>query len=342
MLELRQGNAAVTAALTASKLSLRTVVLLTLPPLLWAGNAVVGRMAVGSVPPLTLNFLRWALALLILLPLGWRVLREPGQIASRWQPLLLLGLLGVGSYNALQYLALVTSTPINVTLIAASLPVMMLLVGQLFYGVTPSRRQMLGAVLSVAGVLLVLARGQLAVLMNVQFVVGDVYVVIATLAWAFYSWRLARPPAVLRPPNAPQVIGESGEPRGWNWAELLLVQTLFGLLGAGAAAAGEVAVGSAPMVWNGWVITALIYVAVGPSVIAYRCWGLGIAAGGEAGPALAAFFTNLTPLFAAVMSAALLNEAPQWFHAVAFGLIVGGIWVAGGKRQSALSETARR
>ena len=332
MLELRQGDASVNAI----KLSLRTAVLLSVPPLLWAGNAVVGRMAVGSVPPLTLNFLRWLLALLILLPLGWRVLRKPGEITSRWQPLLLLGLLGVGSYNALQYLALVTSTPINVTLIAASLPVMMLAVGQLFYGVTPSRRQLLGAVLSVAGVLLVLARGQLAVLMKVQFVVGDVYVVIATLAWALYSWRLARPPAVLRPPNSPQVIDENGQPRGWNWAELLLVQTVFGLLGAGAAAAGEVAVGSAPIVWNGWVIAALVYVAVGPSVIAYRCWGLGIAAGGEAGPALAAFFTNLTPLFAALMSAALLNEAPQWFHALAFGLIVGGIWVAGGKARTAL------
>ena len=142
--------------MSALKLTSRTAVLLTLPPLLWAGNAVVGRMAVGSVPPLTLNFLRWMLALAILLPLGWRVLREPGQIMTRWQPLLLLGLLGVGSYNALQYLALVTSTPINVTLIAASLPVCMLLVGQLFYGVTPTRSQLWGAVLSVAGVVLVL------------------------------------------------------------------------------------------------------------------------------------------------------------------------------------------
>ncbi len=319
------------------KLNLRTVMLLSLPPLLWAGNAVVGRMAVGSVPPLTLNFLRWSLALLILLPLGWRVLRDPAQIAARWWPLMLLGLLGVGSYNALQYLALVTSTPINVTLIAASLPVCMLLVGKLFYDVTPSRQQMLGAVLSVAGVLLVIARGQIETLMKVQFVVGDVYVVIATIAWAFYSWRLARPPELLRSPHAPQVTGTDGQARGWTWAELLLVQTLFGLLGAGAAAAAESAAGSAPIVWSGWVVVALIYVAVGPSVIAYRCWGLGIAAGGEAGPALAAFFTNLTPLFAAVMSAALLNEPPKWFHAAAFALIVGGIWVSSRKTKQALN-----
>src|SRR3954451_22572838 len=99
---------------------------MTLPPLLWAGNAVVGRLVVGSVPPLTLNFLRWLLAGLILLPLAWRVFTDPRAITSRWRHLLLLGLLGVGSYNSLQYLALVTTTPINVTLIAASVPVWML------------------------------------------------------------------------------------------------------------------------------------------------------------------------------------------------------------------------
>ncbi len=328
MLELRQGHAAVSTL----KLSARTAFLLSVPPLLWAGNAVVGRLAAGSVPPLNLNFLRWLVAVAILLPLGWRVLREPRELMARWQPLLLLGLLGVGSYNALQYLALVTSTPINVTLIAASLPVCMLVVGKLFYDVAPSRQQMLGAAFSVAGVLLVIARGRLETLIKVQLVVGDVYVVVATIAWAFYSWRLARPPASLRAPNAPQVEGADGQMRGWNWAELLLVQTLFGLLGAGAAAAGETALGTAPMVWNGWVVAALIYVAVGPSVIAYRCWGLGIAEGGSNGPALAAFFSNLTPLFAALMSAALLSEAPQWFHAVAFALIVGGIWVSSRKR----------
>ena len=111
----------------------RIAFLLTLPPLLWAGNAVVGRALVGSVPPLALNAMRWWLALALLLPLAWRALREPTQILSRWKHFALLGLVGVGSYNALQYLAVQTSTPLNVTLIAASMPVWMLLVGRLFY-----------------------------------------------------------------------------------------------------------------------------------------------------------------------------------------------------------------
>ena len=320
MLELRHGDAHVSASITA-----RTAILLTLPPLLWAGNAVVGRLAVGSVPPLTLNFLRWLLAALILLPLGWRALCAPREIVARWPHLLLLGLLGVGTYNAMQYMALVTSTPLNVTLIAASLPVWMLAVGTVFYGEHPTRRQALGAALSVAGVLLVIARGEASALARVHFVRGDLYVVVATAAWALYSWRLARPPLAMQAANAQFVVEAHGPPRAWNWAEFLLLQILFGLLGAGAAAAGETALGAAPVQWNGWVLAALAYVAVGPSIIAYRCWGLGVSLGS---PALAAFFSNLTPLFAALLSAAVLGEAPQWFHALAFALIVGGIVVS--------------
>ncbi len=302
-----------------TRLSPRVVLLMTLPPLLWAGNAVVGRLLVGSVPPLTLNFLRWLLATLLLLPLGWRALRRPRDITTRWPHLLWLGLIGVGTYNALQYLALVTTTPINVTLIAASSPVWMLAVGALFHGEHPRRRQIVGAALSLAGVLLVIARGDPAALARVQFVAGDLYVLVAIVSWAFYSWMLARPPASMRAPQRPP----------WNWAEFLLVQTLFGLLGAGAAAGAEIVHGMPPIAWNGWVLAALLYVAVGPSIVAYRCWGLGITAGG---PALAAFFGNLTPVFAALMSAALLGEPPRWFHALAFALIVAGIVVSSARR----------
>ena len=93
----------------------RTAALLTLPPLLWAGNAVVGAVVVATVPPLTLNALRWSLAFACLLPLGWRAFARPREILQRWRHLALVGLLGIGCYNAFQYLALTSSTPLNVT-----------------------------------------------------------------------------------------------------------------------------------------------------------------------------------------------------------------------------------
>ncbi len=301
-------------------MKLRTALLMTVPPLMWAGNAVVGRMLVGHVPPQTLNFSRWVLAAVLLAPLGWHALRNLREIAAAWPYLLAIGCLGVGAYNAFQYLALTTTTPLNVTLIAASMPLWMLAVGAVGFGQRPAPRQLAGALLSLAGVVLVVSRGSWATLVDVQLVAGDLYILIAALSWAIYSWLLARPPAALRPPSRETL-------QAWGWAGILLLQMLFGLLAAGAAAAGEaLLIDTPPTDWyNGWLGAALLFLAIGPSIVAYRCWGLGIALGG---PALAAFFANLTPVFAALLSALLLGEAPRGYHAMAFALIAGGIVVS--------------
>lgn len=315
MLELRRGAPLKAAPM---KLTPRVAALLTLPPLMWAGNAMVGRLLATSVPPLMLNALRWWAALVVLLPLGWRAIGSPArraEIRARWRPLALLGLLGVGSYNALQYLALQTSTPINVTLIASSTPVWMLLAGSLFYGEHPRAPQYAGAALSLAGVLLVLVRGDPSQLAALRLVPGDLWMLLAALSWALYSWQLARPPAPLAGAERP----------AWNWAEFLLVQALFGVAWASAAAAGEAATSAHALRVTPALLPALVFVALGPSVLAYRCWGLGVA---EAGPAVAGFFANLAPLFAALMSAALLGERPHWYHGAAFLFIVAGIAVS--------------
>lgn len=301
-----------------ARLTPRLALLLTLPPLMWAGNAVVGRLVAGQVPPLALNALRWLLALVLLLALGWRAVATPAarrEVLLRWRPLALLGLLGVGCYNALQYMALTSSSAMNVTLIASSLPVWMLAIGALFYRERPTRRSMIGAALSLAGVVVVLGRGDVTLLAQVRLVPGDLLMLVAIIAWAFYSWLLARPHPLL-----------SGKARpDWDWAAFLLVQTMFGVVWGAAFAAVEAVVAPAPILWSGWVVLALAYVAIGPSLIAYRCWGLGVV---SAGPAMAAFFGNLTPLFAAILSAAVLGEAPHAYHVFAFALIVAGIVVS--------------
>ena len=293
------------------RLTPTTALLLTIPPLMWAGNAVVGRMVNDLVPPITLNLLRWVLAFFILLPLAAGVLRPGSGLWPHWRRFSLLGLLSVGCYNALQYLALHTSTPINVTLVAASGPVFMLGIGWLFFGAGVSRKQMLGAVLSIAGVLLVLSRGQWSVLAHVRLVPGDVYVLIATAAWACYSWMLARPK---EPPHIRS-----------DWSAFLMAQIVFGLGWSGLFAAGEWALTDAHITWGWPLLAALVFVAVGPALLAYRCWGAGIQ---RAGPTAAGFFANLTPLFAAVLSSAFLGESPRAYHAAAFVLIVGGIVVS--------------
>lgn len=298
----------------------RLALLLTLPPLMWAGNAVVGRLAVGAVPPLALNFARWALAFALLWPLGRRAFADRAAIAARWPYLALLGLLGMGSYNALQYLALHSSTPLNVTLIAASSPVWMLGFGALLYGAHPTRHELAGAALSLLGVLCVIARGEPARLAELQFVPGDLLMLLAIISWALYSWLLARPPASMQGDARPQ----------WDWAGFLLVQIAFGLVWSGGMAGAEaLVIEDARWHWSPMVAAILVYVAIGPSLVAYRCWGLGVS---TVGPAIAAFFANLTPVFAGILSAAMLGEAPRWYHGVAFALIGSGIWLSARRR----------
>lgn len=308
----------------SARLSPTTLLLLVIPPLMWAGNAVVGRMMQGVVPPVTLNFLRWTLAFLLLLPFAGRVLRPgPDGLWPHWRRFALLGLLGVGCYNAFQYVALKTSTPMNVTLVAASMPVWMLLLGRIFHGVAISRRAALGALLSLSGVAVVLSRGELDHLLAVKLVPGDGWMLLASLLWAWYSWLLVRP----RPGTEPAHIKA-------DWAAFLLAQIVMGVLWSGLFAAGEwltlppLAGGQHPIQWGWPLAAALVYVAVGPSLVAYRCWGAGVA---RVGPALASFFNNLTPLFAALLSATLLGEPPRLYHALGFVLIVGGILVSSRK-----------
>jgi drug/metabolite transporter (DMT)-like permease len=296
------------------KLTPSTALLLVVPPLLWAGNAVVGRYINDLIPPITLNFLRWVLAFVILLPLGYSIFRRgSGLWRHRWR-YAVLGLLGIGLYNALQYLALHSSTPINVTLVAASMPVWMMIVGLLFFKTPVAGRQLAGALLSIAGVLVVLGHGQWQQLLSLRFVVGDVYMIIATIVWAFYSWLLAQP-------------GDTGEIRN-SWASFLLAQVTFGVVWSGAFSAGEWALTDSRIVWGWPLAAALLYVSVGPAVIAFRCWGAGVQ---RVGPTAAGFFNNLTPLFAALLSSAFLGETPQGYHAVAFALIVGGMVLSSGK-----------
>jgi drug/metabolite transporter (DMT)-like permease len=291
-----------------TRLTPSTIVLLVLPPLLWASNAVVGRMVQGMVPPVMMNFIRWLIAFMVLLPLAGWVLKPGSDMWRAWRRFSVLGLCGIGLYNAFQYLALKTSTPINVTLVGASMPVWMLLIGWLFFKVEVSSRQIVGAVLSIAGVLVVLSRGEWQLLLGLRLVAGDLLMMIATIVWSLYSWLLTLPGDVQKLRH--------------DWSAFLMAQVVFGLAWSGLFAGGEWLVSDARIHWSWTLAAALLYVGVGPAIIALRCWGSGVQ---RVGPNIAAFFSNLTPLFAALLSLAFLGELPHAYHAVAFLLIVGGI-----------------
>jgi drug/metabolite transporter (DMT)-like permease len=314
------------------KLTPRLALLMTLPPLLWAGNAVVGRWVAGGlaaghgagqVPPLTLNLLRWALTALILLPLAWRALLPLSRLARALALPAGPGRAGGGRCSTRcstwrsSVRRLSTSRWWRPACRCGCWPW-----ARCSTACTPPTSNCGARRWAFVGVLHGhrprLARHAAARALRAW---RRLFILLAVIGWAFYSWLLARPPAHMQGKQRPD----------WDWAGFLLVQTLFGLLAASVFTAGEQALGATPIRWSPGVLAALLYVSLGASVVAYRCWGLGVA---EGGPAMAAFFNNFTPLFAALLSTLLLGEAPQPYHALAFAFIVAGIVVSAWRRSA--------
>jgi drug/metabolite transporter (DMT)-like permease len=278
---------------------------------MWAGNAIVGKILVQSSSPVLLNTIRWGVTALILLPFAWRVFGSTSPLWQSSKRFALLSLLGVGSYNVLLYLALKSSTPINVTLIGASMPIWAIVIGAMFYKEQPNIKQIIGAVISLIGVTVVIVRGELERLIEIEFVAGDLLMVLATILWGAYSWMLSHPK-------------ESTE-RTWPWSYFLLAQVGFGFCWSLGFAVTEWQLEYSYFTWSWSTVFMIIYVIIGPSLIAYRCWGLGVSG---AGATVATFFTNLIPLFTAILSTLLLQKPPELFQGVAFALILAGIYLS--------------
>lgn len=288
---------------------------LTTAALMWAGNAIVGKILVQSSSPVLLNTIRWGVTALLLLPFAWRVLMPRSQLWTHRKRFLLLSLFGVGSYNVLLYLALQSSTPINVTLIGASMPIWAIMIGAIVYNERAQIRQIAGALISMAGVAVVIARGDFERLIEIEFVAGDLWMVLATILWGAYSWMLAHP--------------KQSTERSWPWAEFLLAQVGFGFCWSLVFAGTEYQLGLSYFSWNWQTLAMIGYVIIGPSLIAYRCWGLGV---NQAGATVATFFTNLIPIFTAILSTLLLQRPPELFQGVAFALILAGIYLSIAKK----------
>jgi len=288
--------------------------LMLVPPLLWAGNAVAGRMAAGLVPPIALAFWRWVFAFLLLLPFGLpRVRAQWDKVRQHWTLLCVVALFSVTAYNSLLYMALTTSTALNTTLVSAAIPVAIVALDWAWHGQRASWRQGAGILLSLAGVLLVIARGQLAALLGLELHVGDLWALAAVASWALFSVVLRRYPTGLDP------------------LALLTVQVGLGTLFILPLYLIELAMGKS--FEPSWAAAGLIaYVAVLPSLVAYDFWNRGVAA---LGAGTAGLYVNLIPVFTALLAVPMLGESVHWFHLAGMIAIFCGIWLATSRRTKA-------
>src|SRR5882757_1016591 len=162
--------------------------LLSITAMCWAGNAIVGRLAAGHIAPVTLSFLRWSLAFLIILPFAWKhLVRDWAAIRARLGIMVVLSITGIGAFNTLQYWALEHTQALNTLLLQSAGPLFVAGWALVLLGVRLTWAQAGGIALSLTGVLVILLHGDLTALASIEFNKGDLIFTVALLIWELLS-----------------------------------------------------------------------------------------------------------------------------------------------------------
>lgn len=279
-------------------------ILLILTTLFWSGNFVLGRGMHAEIPPLSLSFWRWVIALAILCLFAVKHLYRQRQLIQHHSRFIILqGLLGVTGFNTLIYLAIQTTTAINAVLINSCIPVLIVVCSWVMYREVMTVRQYLGVIVSLFGVVLIIAHGEIDYLLNLSFNPGDLLVFAAAITWALYSSNLRNYPKELHPLAYQSGIVVSG----------LIILTPFYLFELSTVGGFRVSTAS---------ISTILYIALFASVLAFIFWNRAVRTIGanRAGP-----FIHLMPVFSTILAVIFLDETIQRYHLQGIGLIFIGI-----------------
>lgn len=272
--------------------------------LFWAGNFIVGRAIKGEIDPIPLNFLRWILALLLLLPLTMtQLIRFKGEIKLHWKLISALGFTGIAAFHTSVYVALVNTSAINALIILSISPAVIVCGSSLIFKEKVKWYQGLGLLLSSSGVLVLICRGDLEILMNLGFNRGDIWMVLAALLWSIYSILLKN-----QPDEIPHLVFLTS----CVIAGLVMMTPLFlySLLH------------DQILHLNQNTALSLFYIAIFSSVIAFLFWNYGVA---EIGPARSGMFIHFMPFFGTILSILFLNDEFSTFHI--FGTLLVGLGI---------------
>lgn len=281
--------------------------LLTLTTLFWSLNWVIGRAMVGQVPPVALAYGRWVMAVLFMLPFAFPQIRGSWRVIWKHRRILvLLGLIGTGFHNLISYVGLNYTTATNGVLLNSSIPVMIIVLGALFFGQRIGARQVAGVAISLCGVFAILSKGHPETLATFRFNIGDLIVLSSMLLWALYTLALKWRPAEI-PPIA-----------------FLWVCGVVGVAGMTPLYAWELSTGAA-IHWSPQVAGAFFYLGLFPSFIGYIFWNKGVA---QVGPNVSGMFVHLMPVFGSVLAWLFLDERLYWFHFAGMSLILTGIFLS--------------
>lgn len=281
-------------------------VMLTLTTLFWGGNTIAGRLAVGEVSPMMIVFLRWLIVAAILVPLFWSRIRADWPLMRPYLPrMILMAAFGFVGFNSLFYIAATQTTAVNLGIIQGSMPIIVLIGSVIAFGTKVRLLQVLGILLTLAGVTIIAAQGSLDVLLSLAVNPGDGYMLASCVLYSGYALALR---------NRPKISGLT------FFAALSGISVLASIPGL----VFEISTGTAQWPsFDGWLV--VLYIAVFPSCLSQIFFMRGV---DLIGPARAGVFVNLVPLFAAALAVTILGEPFMFHHGIALLLVLGGIWLS--------------
>ena len=281
-------------------------ILLTLTALMWSGNAIAGKLAVGHISPFLLTWLRWLLACIILLIFArTHIKRDFNLIKKHWKFLFFLGTIGFTIFNNLMYLALIHTSAINVAIEQASMPLIVFLLNYFFFKTNVTSYQVIGFIVTLIGVIITVTRGNLFGLTQQSLNIGDLIMIFAIMVYGIYSAFIKHKPAI-HPLSFLSALGISA----------FISTTPFVLY----------ELSSNKILWpdaTGWGV--VIYAALFASILSQLFWVLGLE---KIGSNRGGIFINLVPIFGAILAIIILGEKFEAYHAIGLVLVLGGITFA--------------
>lgn len=274
--------------------------------LFWGGNSVAGKMAVGHVSPMMLTTLRWVFALVIILvAMTPQIRRDWQKIKQHWLQLLAYGVIGFTTFNALLYSALKYTSAINAVILQAGIPMLIFLFNFMLFRTRASIAQVIGFTVTLIGVLITAAHGDIASLLQLEFNFGDALMIAACIVYAAYTVALRWKPAM-------------------HWQSFIAAPAFGALISAIPLLFWEIGNGTAIFPdMTGWII--VLYAAIFPSLMSQVLYVRGVE---MIGANRAGLFINAIPVFGTLLSVMLIGEAFHTFHLIALLLVLGGIAIA--------------
>ena len=289
----------------------KAYLMLILCAFFWSGNFIVGKFAtLYEVPPLTLNFLRWLIVWIILIPFTFRdILMNFKVIKKNFYSILLMSVTSISVFNSVVYYSLNFTQVLNGALMISTIPVLIVFISFLFKTEKINSSQILGLVLSIIGVATIVTRLDFGKLLNLDINKGDLWLLVAMLSWAVYSTMLITHKTGLKYLSFMTVIVSIG-------LIFLFPQFLFELNNHQL------------IKFNIPVVLITSYVVFFAGISSYILWNKAVVI---VGPNKAGIFLHLMPVFSSFMAIFLLNEKLMNFHIIGAIIIIAGIYLSSKK-----------